>query len=240
MHFHIPKPLHGWRELAGEVGVIVLGVLIALGFESAVEGIKWHNKVAEARLQLRDEVGHNLALLNHRISEQRCIDRRLAELSSVLVTASVSARLPPIGFIARASTYTWPTTSWQSQVAAETAGHFPAQQIAAIGRVYSIIALVHDNNVREHQAWNTLDGMVGPGGAVDAETLSRLIDALTVARDSNNSFGPLRQGINKVLVNGGLGTDFPTIDPKNPPILGNSNAICQPIGKVAPKSFGMD
>jgi hypothetical protein len=31
MHFHLPKPLHGWREFAGEVGIIVLGVLIALG-----------------------------------------------------------------------------------------------------------------------------------------------------------------------------------------------------------------
>ena len=30
-HFQLPKPLHGWRALFGEVGVIVLGVLIALG-----------------------------------------------------------------------------------------------------------------------------------------------------------------------------------------------------------------
>jgi hypothetical protein len=37
MHFHLPKPLHGWREFAGEVGIIVLGVLIALGFEQIVE-----------------------------------------------------------------------------------------------------------------------------------------------------------------------------------------------------------
>jgi uncharacterized membrane protein YraQ (UPF0718 family) len=29
MHFHLPKPLHGWREFKGEVGIIVLGVLIA-------------------------------------------------------------------------------------------------------------------------------------------------------------------------------------------------------------------
>jgi hypothetical protein len=27
MHVHLPKPLHGWRELPGEVGIIVLGVL---------------------------------------------------------------------------------------------------------------------------------------------------------------------------------------------------------------------
>ena len=33
MHFHLPKPLHGWREFVGEVAIIVLGVLIALGAE---------------------------------------------------------------------------------------------------------------------------------------------------------------------------------------------------------------
>ena len=37
MHFHLPKPLHGWREFAGEVGIIVLGVGIALSAEQIVE-----------------------------------------------------------------------------------------------------------------------------------------------------------------------------------------------------------
>ena len=31
MDFHLPKPLHGWREFVGEVRTTVLGVLIALG-----------------------------------------------------------------------------------------------------------------------------------------------------------------------------------------------------------------
>ena len=31
MHLHLPKPLHGWRAFVGEVGIIVIGVLIALG-----------------------------------------------------------------------------------------------------------------------------------------------------------------------------------------------------------------
>jgi hypothetical protein len=37
MHVHLPKALHGWRELAKEVGIIVLGVLIALTFEQIVQ-----------------------------------------------------------------------------------------------------------------------------------------------------------------------------------------------------------
>jgi hypothetical protein len=43
--FHLPKPLHGWRQFAGEVGIIVVGVLIALGAEQLVEEWRWHERV---------------------------------------------------------------------------------------------------------------------------------------------------------------------------------------------------
>ena len=33
MKLLVPKPLHGWRQFAGEVEIIVIGVLIALGAE---------------------------------------------------------------------------------------------------------------------------------------------------------------------------------------------------------------
>jgi len=28
MQIQLPKPLHGWREFAGEVGVVLLGLLL--------------------------------------------------------------------------------------------------------------------------------------------------------------------------------------------------------------------
>jgi hypothetical protein len=34
------RPLHGWRVFAGEVGVIVLGVLLALGAQQLAEKIQ--------------------------------------------------------------------------------------------------------------------------------------------------------------------------------------------------------
>jgi len=49
MHFHVPKPLHGWREFAGEVRIIVLGVLIALGAEQRVESLHWRAEVRDAK-----------------------------------------------------------------------------------------------------------------------------------------------------------------------------------------------
>jgi hypothetical protein len=41
MHFHMPKPIHGWRQFFGEVGIIVVGVLIALSAEQIVEERTW-------------------------------------------------------------------------------------------------------------------------------------------------------------------------------------------------------
>ena len=62
MHVHLPKPLHGWRQLAGEVGIIVLGVLIALGFEQLVEAMRWRSEVGHFRTAVDHELGRNLGL----------------------------------------------------------------------------------------------------------------------------------------------------------------------------------
>ena len=61
MHFHLPKPLHGWREFTGEVGIIVLGVLIALGAEQVVETIHTHQRIRETRAALDAELSRDLA-----------------------------------------------------------------------------------------------------------------------------------------------------------------------------------
>ena len=65
MHVHLPKPLHGWRAFVGEVGIIVLGVLIALGAgqiaESAHESREGRQadeviRIISARKADRDEL----------------------------------------------------------------------------------------------------------------------------------------------------------------------------------------
>jgi hypothetical protein len=80
MHVHLPKPLHGWREFAGEVGIIVLGVLIALGAEQVVEGLHWRHQVHETREAIDAELSHDLAALQFRLDQRACVAQRLAEL----------------------------------------------------------------------------------------------------------------------------------------------------------------
>jgi hypothetical protein len=80
MHIHLPKPLHGWREFAGEVGIIVLGVLIALGAEQFVESLHWRHEVHETRKAIDAELSRDLAALQFRLDQRGCVAQRVAEL----------------------------------------------------------------------------------------------------------------------------------------------------------------
>lgn len=62
----VPQPLHGWRQFSGEVGVIVLGVLIALGAQQAVEWVQFRNEQRSTLERLFEEARANVAELRNR------------------------------------------------------------------------------------------------------------------------------------------------------------------------------
>ena len=90
MHFHVPKPLHGWREFAGEVGIIVLGVLIALGAEQLIQTIHSQREVAQFRSAVDLELATTLAAYRYRVDQEPCVKRRLGELRR----AAIALQLP--------------------------------------------------------------------------------------------------------------------------------------------------
>ena len=84
MHLHLPKPLHGWRAFAGEVGIIVIGVLIALGAEQIVETVHERQIAAETRANIKSEIESDLAGMKLRLAAEPCIQRRLQQLHSIV------------------------------------------------------------------------------------------------------------------------------------------------------------
>jgi hypothetical protein len=94
MHVHLPKPLHGWRAFVGEVGIIVLGVLIALGAEQAVESIHERGHIEQLRQALRAELADSRARWEDMRAGDVCAFKRLDALQRWLATAPANARLP--------------------------------------------------------------------------------------------------------------------------------------------------
>src|SRR5947209_17021640 len=137
MHFHLPKPLHGWREFAGEVGIIVIGVLIALGAEQVVEAFAWREKVAIVRQSLMGELSNDRARWEHDVAAAKCISD---EVSGVRGWANGNVqRLPPMPVMKSSLLYSLHTTNWTLAANSQTLDHFPIRDQLAFASLYSAI-----------------------------------------------------------------------------------------------------
>jgi hypothetical protein len=88
MHFPLPKPLHGWRQFAGEVGVIVLGVLIALAAGQVVEWAHWRHQQHDVLERLFQEARSDVAVLRNRRDSLRVTAQREADFATTLTSGS--------------------------------------------------------------------------------------------------------------------------------------------------------
>lgn len=155
MEVHIPKPLHGWREFAGEVGIIVLGVLIALGAQQIVETIHYNVEVRQFRGAVDDELAYDLGSYKQRLLLSPCVKARLAELDRVV--ASYRAGKPmrmhglsrlPVGFSLRTSVWTGRTDEVMSRL--------PLAARLEYARIYDDLANYDVHRVDERNAWQEL------------------------------------------------------------------------------------
>jgi hypothetical protein len=108
MHIHLPKPSHGWREFLGEVGVIVIGVLIALGAEQAVEAAHHRSQVHEMTAKLRAEslenrhvLGYDLLVMRQTSAE---IDADIGALGNCTGSMAELRPLAPVNFLLPSNT----------------------------------------------------------------------------------------------------------------------------------------
>ena len=130
MHFHLPKPLHGWREFAGEVGVIVIGVLIALSAEQLVEVIHWREKVESAKKSIDFEVNVQLDYSEEAMSFKPCAGPYVDALEAAILRRDAATIAKLHGIRPPFEPRPWRSTAWQSAMSTEVADHLDPDQLA--------------------------------------------------------------------------------------------------------------
>jgi hypothetical protein len=146
MHVHPPKPLHGWKEFLNEIFVIVVGVLIALGFEQVVEELHWRHKVHEGEERLKEEMAYNYRSALNFLVITPCINARYDQLQDRLIRSgatldpapreSAASRMAALGVPGRVFNFSYvgmSTSVWEALNADETAQHMPQQMQRRLG-----------------------------------------------------------------------------------------------------------
>ncbi len=188
MHVHLPKPLHGWRALAGEVGIIVLGVLIALGFEQLVDAWRWRDKIDRAenamRIELADDNGPQAFA---RVLIGGCLDQQIKKIRDGAGTA------PPDQLRQWAMAYsppfrTWDSEAWKVLIASDTGSHMGPDRLIAWSAPYRIIPALSEEDQREARMVMDLRGSLPASGQPSSDDLRSYRLAAGQLRLANRRF----------------------------------------------------
>jgi hypothetical protein len=214
MHFHLPKPLHGWREFAGEVGIIVVGVLIALAMEQAAES--WHERgsARQARDAIRTEIGADLGQIAARASMEGCIERRFSEISAFLDAASSGTVPDPPTWIGRPGITTMDSYRWDAASQAGRVSLFSTAEQSQYSDFYAEIKAIGEQEAREQDLWAQLRSLEGQHhvSGITAETMRSVLSQARYADWSIRLF--FREGADSAKA-----ADIPLIfDARYPPI----------------------
>lgn len=186
MHVHLPKPLHGWREFIGEVGIVFLGVLIALGAEQLIESWHWRHKVREVRANLVTEMrDDNGAVASGVLTRSLCADQVLDRLVAAIDRGADRQEIAAI-----AATYpilygTFDNQAFTVAQSSEALLHGNEEELVNWGGEYGYLPLLGTAMQREWESVAVLQSWSGRHGHISDAEEQRALEAIGTARTAN-------------------------------------------------------
>jgi hypothetical protein len=183
MHFHLPKPLHGWREFAGEVGIIVVGVLIALSAEQLVEAWQWREKVASAdRAMQREMFWDNGPEMLQRIAIEPCINAQLDAIRSAVEANAPRTEITRLVDGLYVPFVTYDHVAEGNAGASDIATHMRKDRSDLWTQAYAMMPMVDQTNAVENIDAAKIHALKRVGGPLTDTEESQLLQAVEAVR----------------------------------------------------------
>jgi len=231
MQFHLPKPLHGWRAFVGEVGIIVLGVLIALGLGQLVESIHDRSIAAQARDAINAEMQANLDRVAYRLRQQHCVEKRLDEVQQLLAdwqsNDAFSSGLQ-IGFPGDAGIV---DQRWQANLASGRFSEQASDVQSDQAGLYTLIHVIDSIENREIEYWSQLRALELGSQSISLGSKPMIAAALAHARSDGEAIARLSPALLGYLRTAGPGR--PALIPKGDFVPAFPGTACEPMRKAA-------
>jgi hypothetical protein len=188
MHFHLPKPLHGWREFIHEITIVVLGVLIALAANQVVENWAWDIKVRHAEAAMRLELAEDDGPEAYgRVIIGPCLDAQLARIhdeagrvSAPQLRRWVGAYAPPFR--------TWDSEAWKMTLGSDVGSHMGPERLVQWSSPYRVLLNLSDANAKERELAVDFHEALSPTGDASPGELQAIRRYAAQLRVLNDSF----------------------------------------------------
>lgn len=186
MDLRMPKPIHGWRQFFGEVGIIVLGVLIALGAEQIMSNRNDHDVAAATRAAVRDEINDGLASIALRGQAEPCIDRRLGELREIFADWARNGAFTTPRWVAQAPTLEVTLARYDAALAAGRIALLPSEEQYQMGAIAAQIREFERLQDDQHLVWGRLRALQAGPQLLTQSDRTMLLTALQEASTLNH------------------------------------------------------
>lgn len=187
MDVRLPKPLHGWREFVGEVGIIVLGVLIALGAEQVVADFHQRAELREAEeamtAELRDD---DLPQAFTRASIYYCYSNQLDSVEKA-VAAGDRAKFFALAREYRPVYRTWDDEAWKAALASQVLVQVGSKRMIGWSTPYVLIPLLSQNAHTEAAELDQLRPNLSGEGRLSPAQQDRLFQVISNLRGLNRA-----------------------------------------------------
>lgn len=179
------KPAPGMRSFLIELLIVVLGVLIALGAQQAVEGWNTRREVAAFRVSVDRELATSLAIYHFRVAQGPCLRRRLDQLEAWQRDWRDGDGAAWNGAIGRPLAANPNIAVWATG-AGDTAAQMPLDIRLAYADLYDSLESYRTLNLREISAWYELFAYDG-ATRLSPEEVNRLRGLILSARWTDRS-----------------------------------------------------
>ena len=140
MRFHLPEPMHGWREFVGEIAIVVVGVLIALAAQQVVESWSWQQKVTAAEQTMNEEIKNSLLGVAELNRLAKCSTTQLEAMQDAIVRGDqVKARQILHRGTAFGVSRLWADNAFEATLSAQVSDHLGAAKLKSYSQVYQMI-----------------------------------------------------------------------------------------------------
>ena len=183
MELHKPRPWHGWTELLKEVGTIVIGVLIALAGEQAVERLEWAHKVHAAEDAMRAELlSDDGPQVYQRAAMHDCLTARLDAIRAAVETGAPRAELVRLIDGYQLDVLTYDSLAHDDATHAGVADHMSQAALETWTKTYSGMPAMERTNAQEAHDLARLRALRRTGGPLSEAEQTHALDALEALR----------------------------------------------------------